>query len=527
MTDSSRAKSSQPGTRESPELYLNGDSADLETDRSTAGRTIVTLKGLNGLRSNPPASSRRPDSPSSRPPSSQTEKGQLQTASTSSVGRSSPIIPRDARAKMETTADFADFIRTTGPELEPQVSSKDAHLMPGVVTRTDKPITSTSRTSSTPEQSSPRKISKSNSFISSTSPGMSKRPGSKLQARDATVSYGDQSSDLIDFIRQGPAHDRGDGSHRIPRTVAPFRTTMDSDEIQALGSGKGKEVLDASSSIASTQDSLAPVKSIHSSSNSRTALIDNTNRSKARNVSAPVALNPPRPDEPPHPVRKQRRVKDPYLIETDTDDDDGLTTTPKPQHQEENLIDFLRSVTPPPSRPIIPSAFDGIQKPTRNTLQKKSSGPSMRDRFAQNSLPPSSSKISMTKAVQRPSSGPSSVRLKNEAPQIPPLSARATSPHLITQVGTRLDSYRPTRPTYAAHIDRERNGTRRTYQARPEREPDSGLSELADFFRNSGPPSPPLAQTPPAKTPPMVRGAKEESGFSKIFSRKKKAAGRA
>lgn len=303
---------------------------------------------------------------------------------------------------------------------------------------------------------------------------------------------------------------------------------MDSDEIQALGTGKGKEALDARSSIASTQDSLAPVKSIHSSSNSRTALIDNTNRSKARNVSAPVALNPSRLDEPLHPVRKQRRFKDPYVIDADTDDDDDeLPATPKPQHQEDNLIDFLRSVTPPPPRPIIPSAFDGIQKPTRNTLQKKSSGPSMRDRFAQNSPPSSSSKSLMTKPVQRPGSGSPSVRRKNEVPQISPLSARATSPHLITQVGTRIDSYKPTRPTYAAHIDRERNGARRTYQARPERELDSGLSELADFLRNSGPPSPPAAQLPPARTPPVVRVAKEESGFSKIFSRKKKAAGRA
>ncbi|MCJ1466504.1 hypothetical protein MMC07_005123 [Pseudocyphellaria aurata] len=521
MTDSSRAKSSQPGTREPGDLYLNGESAGLESDRSTTGRTAVTLKGLNGLRSIPLVGAKRPDPSPSPPPSSQTEKGQLQTSSTSSIGRSNPIIPRDARPKMETTTDFVNFIRTTGPEAEPESSPNDAHLFPGVVTRPEKPITTASRISSTPKRSSSQKVNQSSPSVSSTV----KRQ--KLQARDPTVSYGDQSSDLIDFIRQGPAHDRGDGSHRIPRTVAPFRTTMDSDEIQALGNGKGKEALDARSSIASTQDSLAPVKSTHSPSNSRTALIDNTNRSKTRNVSAPVALNPPRLDEPPHPVRKQRRFKDPYVIDADTDEDDEPPTVPKPQHQEDNLIDFLRSVTPPPARPTIPSAFDGIQKPTRNTLQKKSSGPSMRDRFAQNSPPSSSSKTLMTKPVQRPGSGSSSVRRKNEAPQIPPLSARATSPHLITQVGTKFDSYKPTHPTYAAHIDRERNGARRAYQARPEREPDSGMSELADFFRNSGPPSPPAAQPPPAKTPAVGRVAKEESGFSKIFSRKKKAAARA
>jgi hypothetical protein len=52
----------------------------------------------------------------------------------------------------------------------------------------------------------------------------------RLQARDAVV-YGDNlsSSELTDFIRQGPPSEKG---HRIRRTVALFRTAMYSGEIQ-------------------------------------------------------------------------------------------------------------------------------------------------------------------------------------------------------------------------------------------------------------------------------------------------------
>ncbi len=468
----------------------------------------------------------RQGSASSQPPSSQSDKGQSQGSSTSLNSRSIQIIPRDARPKPETTAAIADFIRTTGPEREPESSTIPA---PEGSSRRHKATNSTSRTSPASQQGRPRKISKSIPLIlpraintspstKSASSSPSKRPVSKLQAREATVTHDEKTSDLIDFIRQGPAYDKGDGNHRISRAVAPFRTTMDSDEIQALGDGKGKDTLDATNSISSTQDSLAPVKSTHSSLNSRTALIDNAKRSKARN--APALGKPPRPDEPPHPIRKQRRDKDPYGIDTESDEEDEHASTPTPEQQEEYLIDFLRSVTPPPPKPVIPSAFDGIQRPSRSTVQKKSSGPNMRESFSQNGSMPLSSQMPRSSQTVQPS-----VRetRRTEAGQ-QPLTSRAVSPHLITQVGTKYDTYKPTRPTYAAHMDRERNGSLCPRQLpRAEREPDSGMSDLVDFFKNSAPPpSPPFTKPTPA-----VRVAKGESGFSKIFSRKKRMTGRA
>lgn len=290
---------------------------------------------------------------------------------------------------------------------------------------------------------------------------------------------------------------------------------MDSDELQAIGNEKSKETFDATSSIGSTQDSLAPVKSTHSSYNSRTALIDTANNSKARKAPMRVVSKPPRPDEPPHPSRKQRRDRDPYAIDTESDEEDEYSTTPRPERQEEYLIDFLRSITPPPSKPIIPSAFDDMQKPNGTAVQKNSNGPNMRGRFTPNASTPSL-KTSTSRQNQQPGARESR---KNDAAH-QEASTREVSPHLMSQIGTRLDSYKLTKPTYAAHMDRERNVSRRLRQLpRGERKSNSSMSELVDFFKNSTPPPPP--------SPPVTRVVKEESGFSKLFSRKKRISGRA
>ena len=516
MAKSSRTVTSQPETSEAPDIHRAAEPPDIEFSRSTTGRAIVAFKGLNGLRSNPPVKSQGPSSNSSRSPSS-LEKEQ-RTSSTSLIGRSSPAIPRDPRGKKEPTADFADFIRSTGPETERESSEGNVKPIPGVVSRSKRPLYANSRISSAPERSNSGRIAREAPGATGTA---TSRFRPKLQAREPTVSYSDQSSDLIDFIRQGPAHDRGDGSHRIPRTVAPFRRTMDSDEIQDLGTGKAKETRDARSSVASTQDSLGASKSIPSSLNSRTALIDNSNRSKPRNVSAPVASSPARLDEPPHPTRTQRRIKDPYVVDTDSDEENENTITPQPREHEESLIDFLRNLTPPPSKPTRPSAIDDAQKPSRNTLQKASNGSSMRDRFPQKGGSPSSSKTSTSRQIPRLGSSSSSAGRNSDAPQLPPLGPRATSSPPVNQIGSKIDSYMPTSPTYASHVNRERNGTGRRQQARMEREPNSGISELADFLKNSGPP------TPPENHPSVARATKGETGFIKILSRKIKITGRA
>jgi len=202
----------------------------------------------------------------------------------------------------------------------------------------------------------------------------------RLQAREAAVDYRDDNSDLIDFIRRGPPNTQG--GPRIPRTVAPFRTTMDSDQMAAAVGGLAIDAqlhdIDVRSSQASTH-----VSSLHSSINSQSALLSssvrNNNRPPASSSggygsnSGNAQFGGGGGDDMPMPQRKTRRVRDPYAIDlSDEDEDedelddllgDARRTTPRaappakrarPQTQEESLMDFLRNVPPPPEPVVVP-----------------------------------------------------------------------------------------------------------------------------------------------------------------------------
>ncbi|KAJ5823488.1 hypothetical protein N7447_005828 [Penicillium robsamsonii] len=234
----------------------------------------------------------------------------------SSTSRSSKIgQARDARiAPSDSTRDFAEFMRSTGPVSGPYESKSS------ISAESTRPV-------------------RAPSSVSTNSRG--NRP--KLQARSAETR-GSQTSDLIDFIREGPP--MPGGASRIPRTVAPFRNTTDSDDL-LMGNT-------ASSSFASTSNGSTPNKSL-ASLGSRTALLD-SNRSK------PTASGSAPDFDEPKPVRKQRRAPDPYAI--DDDDDDALLeellereANPKPRREEESLMDFLRDAPPPPPSEQSPQPF--------------------------------------------------------------------------------------------------------------------------------------------------------------------------
>ncbi|CAG8906155.1 unnamed protein product [Penicillium egyptiacum] len=234
----------------------------------------------------------------------------------SSTSRSSKIgQARDARiAPSDSTRDFAEFMRSTGPASGPNES----------------------KTSLSAESMRPVRAP---STLSTASRG--NRP--KLQARSAETR-GSQTSDLIDFIREGPPMPAG--AHRIPRTVAPFRNTIDSDDLRLDNT--------TSNSFVSTGNGSTPNKSL-TSLGSRSGLLD-SNRNKA-----PASGSATDFDEP-QPVRKQRRAPDPYAI--DDDDDDALLEellekeqNPKPKREEESLMDFLRNAPPPSEQTPQPFAI--------------------------------------------------------------------------------------------------------------------------------------------------------------------------
>lgn len=367
-----------------------------------------------------------------------------------------------------------------------------------------------------------------------------KRTTSKLQAREATVTNNNATADLADFLRSGPAGAQVDGPSQIKRPGIVERPSAN-----GLPNGKLRDAVNSGSSVASTQESFAPSKMTQSSTNSRTGLLENTNR--APTVAPPVRNHVrqlSQSDEAPGPTRTQRRVKDPYALDSDSEDD-GYGTAQPPEREEESLSDFLRNYRPPPT-----TTTRNVPDVQTTAPQPKKQKTTMRERMARNiavipdyrPLPPKAPKKNPSKSPPQSNESRMSAkrtnsagyqppnqnnvirgRSTNAAPQLPPINPRVASPHLVTQNGRKLDTYRPTQPTYAKHVDRR---PRQQLQAREEHGSLSGppigggMGDLADFLRETEPPPPsgPIGGGRPMS--PMKE--KEESAFGRMFSRRKK-----
>ena len=451
--------------------------------------------------------------------------------------------------------DFADFIRSTGPEslstytVRPARSGSAQKERPGSSTLqvgSKKLIKAPSATSSA--------ISPKQCYISSTTkPEVApKRTGSKLQAREATVKNNNITADLADFLRSGP--DGMDGPHGVPRSgahVQPITTSnIHVNGRQAVGSG---------TSVASTPDSFAPSKMTQSSTNSRTGLLDTSSRAypsspnAARNNGAPS----PRSIENSHTrPRQQRRIKDPYHIESDDENDETSLAT---EHEEESLSDFLRNYTPPPaaaSRPL-PVGITGAPKPAKQSVTLKERIqrniavipdyrplPPKAPRKPSSSKSPPQSNESRRKSQRESSTNTGSSPLSSasrpsingtvsssnnnnthQAPQLPPINARVMSPHLVSQNGSTVNSYKPTQPTYTKYVERK---PKQQLQARDERgalsrPPQSGgMADLADFLRETEPPPPSGPVLGGMRSVSPLKEKEESTGFGRMFSRRKK-----
>ena len=554
-----------------------------ESQRPWTSHSKASLKGLNGLAANPINISKATEPARPSPSAPDSAFTPAKTISRPTTSHSHSNVAREARANSESTRDFADFLRSTGPSQAALPDAQTALQAKGPAVAAPKPLNALPAVSRPASSSGPKKITKQNpssagqraevlpaksTIMTSEAAGpvSLKNRKSKLQARDATVSR-DTSSDLIDFIRQGPS-DRSEGRLRLPRTGDPARPFGDINGITRGGvHGRPSEGDNPRTSVASTHVSSVPSKSIHSV-NSRTALLEtgSPTQDTRHKASESVESRQGRRNEPPQPVRKQHRNKDPYAIDTDSEGDDDSGS--HPHKAEETLIHFLNSVTPPPSPPGRSALVDGSTS-NKNYAPGalKNQYPSMRDRLTRNGVSGTKSKTvpketpmgvpSITRGkseIRRSAADPmeskkvpaslqmspaissnrgrsektmyanSGNAVRSQAPQLPPLNPRETSPHLISQVGHKMDSYKITHPTYAAHVDRERNGVSRRspiqhHQARGNREPDHGLSDLADFLKNSEPPTAPSS----VESPP-VKEKEKESGFGRMFSRRKKNA---
>ncbi|OIW28519.1 hypothetical protein CONLIGDRAFT_681473 [Coniochaeta ligniaria NRRL 30616] len=436
---------------------------------------------------------------------------------------------RDARLPRESIADFADFIRSTGPPGEPANSG----MANGgnAFTRAAGPSAVRTVSGSVPVSTASIHSSRAST---STNPN---RP--RYQPREAAVDYKDDNSDLIDFIRRGPP--TAVDNPRIPRTVAPFRTTMDSDQMSGAVGGRAvdaqiRDMNDVRSSQASTNITDYSMPSVQSSINSQTGLLRGKavpGQSQITSFSRYGGLDTN--EDMPIPKRKTRRVRDPYAIDISDEDEDpdeeeeDRERTPKAdrrvikkQPQEESLADFLRNYAPPPEPPAPVKPFS-IADQMANRPKKKASAPSLMARFTRRdssaNTPPASPKVTV------PPSRPDYSRS---------VASRAGSVSISRHIPIQLnmppgvDKYNPaghggpttsstsSRPTVSFNNSTGRVPMKR-YEPReavsvPAR---SATSDLADFLRNSGPPPGSVVQDPY----PSAQ-SEQKSGF---FARRKKA----
>ncbi|TFB05556.1 hypothetical protein CCMA1212_002183 [Trichoderma ghanense] len=479
---------------------------DVPTPHESPVVTKTTRKSEDLMRPSPTPSNASPSNSRTQPPSQKapTENkpklsGPIPRAppgATSLSGRIGGSQARDARAPGESLSDFADFLKSTGPP---------GDRAPAALRNAHNPVTST------------KGFMESQQSISTMASRNNNR--SRYQPREAAATSRNDNSDLIDFIRQGPPIP-GSQNH-IPRHVAPFRNTMDSEMMSGAGGGRAVDAVlpDMRHSQASTDNSMP---SVQSSINSSSALLKNQGRSKMSKMFGEEEED----DDMvmPMPVRKTRRVRDPYAIDfsdEDEDEDDFDLAPRPPAKKEESLAEFLLNCEPPPAPPPPPASSAKMPK-------KRTSTPSLIGRFTR-----SGSKETNTLIDSRSiSSRAGAMGFTND---VRSLNSRVgpASKHVPIQMPPGYDKYGPISanppPVSNASMDRpppvrkvsiERPPTvgRVTMKRFEPREPASlgETADLARFLRESEP--------PPEFVPPKTASQQDEpSGFSKMFGRRRKA----
>jgi hypothetical protein len=383
--------------------------------------------------------------------------------------------------------DFAEFIKSTGPtnlyDNPPRtVSAVNGHRGTNGLARN----VSNSEARVSPAASAIRRAESS-------------AGRSKLQARDAVVPRGDSISDLIDFVRSGPQLDND--SHRIPRTVAPFRTTMDSDQMSGAVGGRAVDA-----SLPDPRYSQATA-SVNSSVNSQSALISNTPKA---NKSLPIQKKD-FDEEDTMPKRKTRRVRDMYQIDfSDEDEEYEAFSNTKPV-QEESLADFLRNVPPPPDSAPAP-IYDPATIQSSKKIKKKSSTPGLMSRFGRNGSGPQPPPKPMSSGHDSRASVS-----RTGAPQLPSHTPIAVQ---FTSSSYKAPTYEPSHGgNYLSQVDSARNKVaQKSYQPREAIYTNTRTNDLASFLRDSEPPSAMQAQ-PQTFAPTLQK--EESSTFQRMFGRKK------
>lgn len=457
--------SQHTGSPKPPSRFQKSEDAKLtERSRSSSIKRSVSITKQTSLGSHPPTdlpitgkfSGSISNQPMSAPPKS----------------RSGPAPQaREARIPRESLQDFADFIRSTGPPGDHSAQYN--------------------RANTSAVRSAPGHVGKSAS-IDSRRTNLTNR--SHLQARDAAVNPSSENSDLIDFIRRGPPSSNGNNP-RIPRHVAPFRTTMDSDQMQMTSAMGGKAVDAVIPTIRNSETSTNATEiSAPSSMNSQSALLSKAN--KVQQFSGNDF-----DDDDMMPKRTRRRVRDPYAIDFSDEEDEDFDMTPKPKpkpkpKQEESLIDFLNNYPPPPEPTPQPVAIP----------KKKSSAPNLIAR-----LRSGGGSISKSSGANPKGINPTDTRSLNSRAGG---NGRGYTPIVIPTEAKKFGA--DIRPPPTAPSGSMGRVPMKKFEPRDAASTNSRTSDLASFLRDSEPPPQTMASLPsPTET--------KSSGFSRMFERRKKS----
>ncbi|CZS98448.1 uncharacterized protein RCO7_04183 [Rhynchosporium graminicola] len=453
--------------------------------RPMTGRSnSSSVSRINGLNSNPPIEVARSIK------SAKSFKAASKPQASNPGTRLRPNAPeaRDARIDRDSIGDFAEFIRSTGP-------ANAYETAPTIPASTNRGPTG-----------APQHLNPAGPPHTGTTTSMPKRSTSsagrnRLQARDAVVPRGNSVSDLIDFVRSGPQLEKQD--HRIPRTVAPFRSTMDSDQMNGAVGGRAVDATIPDVRFSNTA-------SVTSSITSQSALLNGS-----RNKALPAQGLNGFEEEEMMPKRKTRRVRDPYAIDFSDEEDDDLLPSRPPPIKEESLAEFLKNTAPPPSPPESVRAHPSPEIVTSKKMKKKASSGSLMSRFGRSgSISSSAPPVPSMPQSMENSGSPQEAR---KTPHYAPIKAKYNTSTSKNEQ-TRNDNY-------VSQLDSARNNdagrrkvVQKSYQPREAVYASSPTNDLADFLRSSEPPS--SMQTQPQTFAPVLQ-KDEANAFQRMFGRKK------
>lgn len=440
------------------------------------------------------------------------------------------FVAREAAVQTSSISDFADFIRSTGPDREPQtlipaLQNAAAQRQASVSAMEGRaPSISGASTVSPTRQSSlasptrgasvsgpPRQASVSGPIRQSSvsGPQMSESTGIKYKrnyvAREARGSQSTSNAGLIDFIRTGP----NPAKDNMPsKDIAPFRYSMDSDEMREavinLDEPTGHR---ASVSTMNTMQTMMTY-------NSHAPLVPGGRQPSISMSTSPRGGSTPRLQAAPaakpqkqssyttdaEGVRRYRN-KDPYAIDISDDEyeDDGVdlfaTTTAQQQ---------------PPRKSIAGSSIN-------HSSRSGSLGPFMSDSNTAYTTDASTDPRSLSSS----SRGPLSAGLSNPTPSSPPLPAPAAPPAAASSPAAP-SHHQPGRVVIPRNPNRPKLEVR---GAATGARGDSGSTrDLADFFKNSGPIEGPPSMNSSAAPSPNIggTGGKEKGeGKGKFWQRKR------